>query len=406
MTGGRRLAVVGIVIAAGVPLAFAIARGANDGSTAATQNATDRGLMTAAAPKPKPKPVATKGISAFRYGEHFSGGSRYDRYAYLVVDRENARAAAPFPGKALVYTSGADIANFNTGVSKARATERGWVLRDSGGSIVESDDYDGFVLGDVANVDYQREWLRNVLALLRSTRVEGVFIDDVMADLRSWTRGRVYPAKYPDQASWSAAMLSFVNAVGPALKARGYYVLVNADGYVSDNPGSNDGTTTAAWWQRLAPAVSGLLTEYWVQSPLDYGKLRAVGSDWDQQWDGWEQLVSVAQRAGADFFGLTYGRPSDVRSMRFGRGSFLLDWNGKGGAFAFDTHESDDPFNTAWTVDIGSPLRSKVKLADGVWRRRYTRAIVVVNATGAPVSVLVNGAMRTIDATDAVIVPT
>ena len=375
-------------------------------SVGINQTSSDRTASKAAKASAPNKAVATKGISVFRYGEHFASGSQYERYAYVIVDRGHARAAAALPGKALIYTSGADIANFNTGVTKARAASRGWLLRDSGGAVVESDDYDGMVLADVGDRSYQQEWLQNVLALLRSTRAEGVFIDDVMSDLRSWTKGRLYPAKYPDQPSWANAMASFLEAVGPTLEARGYYVLVNADGYLSGNPDSNNGSTTVAWWQRLAPNVNGLLNEYWVQNPTDFGQLRTVGPDWNQRWDAWQGLVSVAQRAGADFFGLTYGSPTDFRSMRFGRASFLLDWNGKGGSFAYDTHERADPYNPAWTAELGRPLRRKIQLAEGVWRRRFERAIVVVNATSAPVSVLVSGVRRTIDATDALIVST
>jgi hypothetical protein len=73
----------------------------------------------------------------------------------------------------------------------------------------------------------------------------------------------------------------------------------------------------------------------------------------------WQRVVSVAQRAGVDFLGLTYGTHDDLQAMRFGKGSFMLDWNGKGGAF-------------------------KVEVQTGVWQRRYERGLVVVNTTRRP----------------------
>ena len=42
---------------------------------------------------------------------------------------------------------------------------------------------------------YQRAWLRNVEAFLRSSKVDGVFIDDVMADTRSWTGQEEFPLR-------------------------------------------------------------------------------------------------------------------------------------------------------------------------------------------------------------------
>jgi hypothetical protein len=40
--------------------------------------------------------------------------------------------------------------------------------------------------------------------------------------------------------------------------------------------------------------------------------------------------------------------------MRYGNGTFLLDWDGGGGALFVDTG-SADPWNSAWTTNIGAP---------------------------------------------------
>lgn len=347
--------------------------------------------------------VAAKGIGIFGLGDRFSSRLGYKRYGYVVVDRSHARSVAGLPGTSLVYMSGADIARFNTGVSLKQATSRGWLLRDSTGAYVESADYEHVKLADVGNPSYQRAWLRNVLAFLRSTRVDGVFIDDVMSDTRSWSGSEGFPATYPSQSAWENAMASFVLAVGPALKARGYYVLANADGYVRDDARSDDGSLTVAWWRRLAPAVNGLLTEYWVQNPNDPRQLRAAGSEWYNHWAGWQRLVSVAQRARIDFFGFTYGPTGDLRPMRYGKGSFLLDWNRSGGAFVFNTTDGGDPYHPVWASDLGRPLRPKVQLTPGVWRREFARGVVVVNTTPLHVTVVVNGTHRTIEPIDALI---
>lgn len=343
--------------------------------------------------------LPTKGIGVIRLGDGFSQASGYGRYAYVIVGRGDASKAARFHGTTLVYMAGMDVTGFNTGVSASEARAHHWLLRDADGNLLKEDGYDNFYLADVGSSAYQRAWLRNVLAFLRSTGIRGVFIDDVLADPSGWTVGHVFPAAYPDQPSWAAAMTSFVRAVGPVLKARGYYVLLNANGRVRDSSSENSGQYDARWWRQLAPYVSGLLTEYWQQNPIDVAQLRSVGVEWFQLWRGWERLVSVAQRAGVDFFGLTHGTRDDVQAMRFGKASFMLDWNGRGGAFIFDT--DGDPYNPVWGVDLGRPLRRKVELAPGVWRRRYERGLVVVNATTVPVTVYVHGAPRTIQQTDA-----
>ena len=141
-----------------------------------------------------------------------------------------------------------------------------------------------------------------------------------------------------------------------------------------------------------------------MQSSSDLSQLREAGSDWDQHWDGWQRLVSTAERARVDFFGLTYGPHDDQRPLRYGRGSFLLDWNRPGGAFVFgDAEDHAAPTKRTWARDLGRPLGRKAEISPGVWRRAFARGVVVVNSTSEPVSVVVNGDRRTIGPSDALV---
>ena len=114
-------------------------------------------------------------------------------------------------------------------------------------------------------------------------------------------------------------------------------------------------------------------------------------------------LGCVAQRVGVDFFGYMYGSSSDTRAMRFGKASFMLDWDGEGGAFVYHATEAGDPWHPAWTADLGEPVGEKVVLAPGVATRRFERGRVIVNATTTAVTVTVDRVARTIPPIDAVI---
>ena len=59
--------------------------------------------------------------------------------------------------------------------------------------------------------------------------------------------GGKFPAKYPTKEAWADGLASFLAYVGPALKAKGYYVAVNADAYTPNNGSANDGSLHAAW---------------------------------------------------------------------------------------------------------------------------------------------------------------
>ena len=204
-----------------------------------------------------------------------------------------------------------------------------------------------------------------------------MFIDDVLYDLTPLTGQEA--AQYPTQQSWAQAQLSFVAAVGQALQAHGYYVLVNASGYVPGAAASDDGNNTIQWWRKLGPYVNGLMNEYY-QHDLRRVQHRCGRPEpaWNQNWDGWQQLVSTAQSLGKDFYGVTYGNAGDTAAMAYGKASFLLDWDGGGGAFMFQTLDGSDPSNPAWTTDIGQPSAAKQQVGVG-WMRTYSGGIALVN---------------------------
>jgi hypothetical protein len=235
---------------------------------------------------------------------------------------------------------------------------------------------DNFV-GDVGDPAYQQAWVSNVLRFLRAHGDDGVFIDDVLRDLVPLAGTEA--AKYPSQQAWAAAQLSFVAAVGSVLRAHGYYVLVNASGYIPGDQSSDNGSSTAAWWRQLAPYVSGLVNEYYQQTPDGNNTPRSSGGNWYQNWDGWQRLVRTAQALGKDFVGIAYGSSSDTQKMSYGKASFLLDWNGGGGAFIYEPNDDDsNPWNPAWTANIGLPAAPKQRIGNG-WLRRYSAGVTLVN---------------------------
>jgi hypothetical protein len=365
-----------------------------DGTTAsASASVTVSNTVSASAPT---------AIGIFRTGNSYALSGNYDRYNYTVVGRGDAAIAGGLMSKSLVYMSAADInPNLDVGISYSQASASGWLLKDASGNYLKSAGW-GFYVGDVGNPAYQQAWVNNVASFLALNGDDGVFMDTVIADVAALTGG-IYPALYPNQTAWENAMASFIAYVGPALKAKGFYVLANAHKYISGNNGSDDGSLEAGWWTRIGPNLSGLMTEYWMQNPNNVDQRKGLGAEWYNHADGWQKLVSVAQSTGADFFGDTYAASTtDVHPMRYGKGTFLLDWDGGGGALFVDTG-SADPWNAAWTTNIGAPNGAKFQLQTGVWQRNFSNGYVVVNQNLGSVTVTVNGTARTIGGTDALI---
>jgi hypothetical protein len=309
--------------------------------------------------------------------ETWRQASGYNAYSYVIAGLDLARSAAREPGRSLVYFSGADVnRRWDAGVPYREALRRGWLLKDPAGKPLVSPSYPGNYVGDVGNAAYQHAWLENVSRVLRQNGDDGVFIDSVISDLAPLAG--IEAATYPTRRSWAKAELSFIRTVGEGLKAEGYYVLVNASGYVPRDPASKTGAGTAAWWRKLAPYVSGLMNEYYQETSDGTDQLRSTGPSWTQNWTSWQQLVRVAQEHGRDFIGLTYGPAGDARRMSYGRASFLLDWNGRGGAFVYQPTTNGDPWNGAWTRNLGRPKGTKRRVGVA-WLRQYSRGVVLVN---------------------------
>jgi Hypothetical glycosyl hydrolase family 15 len=398
---GRRISprrgAVATVTAAVLVVILAAAAVASDTSVAGTRRSALR-------PKEPSKPAPLPGTGVVRFGTTFMAASGYERFSYVLVSRGDARAAARLPGTSLVYMSGTSVPpSWSTGVPYELARTNGWLLKDAGDHYLVNPNY-GTYIGDIGNRAYQQAFVAGVTSFLAKTKVDGVFLDDVVASYEALT-GDESPALYPNQTAWEAAMTSFVDYVGPALKARGYYVLANAGKFVPGNSNSDTAAYTTEFWQRIAPSVSGLMCEYWLQSPIDLQQIRLIGSQWFQNWTGWQQLVSVAQDAGVDFFGLMKGSGDNVQAMRFGRGSFLLDWNGGGGAFMYSITDRNDPYAQSWVTQFGVPVKPKFERVPGVWQRRYKRGLVVVNATSVPVTLRINGVLQTVAGGDALFSP-
>jgi hypothetical protein len=391
-----RLTVLPIALAASLALAGAVLAALDPGNERPEARQQ---------PKVKPRPApqaAFKGTGIIRLGSTFHAAGGYDRYSYIITDVNDALAAGvrKYPGKTLVYMNGLSLPdNYSTGVPLQQAVARDWVLKDANGANIVNVAY-GHVLGDFGNPAYQRAFVANVAAFLKRTKNDGIFLDDVIGAPVSFTGGPL-PARYPTPDAWENAMVSFVAAAGKGLQARGYYLLVNPSKFVSGDVRSDTAELMTGFWRRLAPHVDGFMSEYWMQNAVDITQRRAIGPAWYENWTGWQSLQRVAQSAGTDFFALFYATTTNVPAMRYARGVFLLDWNGRGGALMFEPTDRADPFHPMWVKQVGLPVSSKSQRRPGVWQRRFQKALVIVNATTQPTTVRIDGVAHTIAATDA-----
>ena len=326
--------------------------------------------------------AAAPSTGLLKIGGPFPAGVDAGNYQYVVLHSDRAalipalKAANP-QLKVLVYKdmaaalSWAGTTKLPAGVSMAEAEANPeWFLNDTNGRRIEWCDYAGDWQMDVGRRSYQDRWATNVGADMRANGWDGVFVDDTNAS-QSWHLCGRTIAKYPTDAAYASATRSFLANVGPALTSQGFLVIPNIYLPYSSN--------ALATWLDWISFTSGGMQEFW--SKWGTGATEHfAGNDWTYR----QQFLGATQRAGKIFLGLTYAPSSDVRSMRYARSTFLLDWDGGESALLLESGSGVDPTDSDWMTDIGSPRGARYP-AGAAWRRDYSGGTVLVNPSAATV---------------------
>jgi hypothetical protein len=142
--------------------------------------------------------------------------------------------------------------------------------------------------------------------------------------------------------------------------------------------GPNDGSANIAWYRTIAPYLSGLQAEYFEQAGSNKVLYDTNPCCWTGHWLSHLDQAAAVQDAGADFFAGMKGSSGETGKMMYGKASFLLVWNGSGGGFFWQSTDGTDPWNPAWTTDVGTPSAARYQVGVG-WRRQYTGGTALVN---------------------------
>jgi hypothetical protein len=334
--------------------------------------------LAQAAPAGAAAPVAALRICT----DCAASGGDLSRYEYVIL---NAWDAGKIPTlkaknptlKALLYQDaaatyefachgGVDDALLPAGVGYCEASTQhpSWFLKDTAGARVQFCDYPGSWQMDVGSAAYADAWSARVAATLKAGLWDGVMIDDINSTERYHLCGKALAA-YPTDAAYEAATRSFLARVSAKIMAQGSLVLPNINYDCWE-----------ACWSNFIQYTSGGVREWWTKNTKGY-----AGQYGDNGWDWANSFLRLTQQAGKIFIGITYAPRDDVRSMRYARASFLLDWNGGPSALSFEpAQEATDPWNDEWTADLGAPTGRRYQAA-GVSRRDFAGGTVVVNAS-------------------------
>lgn len=257
----------------------------------------------------------------------------------------------------------ADVLPAGVGYRYANAHHPEWFLKDTSGRRVAWASWPHAWQMDVGSSSYQRAWAGNVGSELRRRGWDGVFVDGIARTMQYpwYLDGRVL-AKYPGPDDYAQATTGFLRRVGPALRRRHLLVVGNI----------NDATLPL--WRQWTGYLSGASKEWWTKAGRGRGEGVLTGADWAFQM----RLLRTAQARSKIFVAITYGPVDDVAAMEYARASFLLFERGRRSAFTFSTGCGPEPAVRYWRESVGAPVGRPAR-THGIWRRRFTRGLVVVN---------------------------
>jgi hypothetical protein len=255
----------------------------------------------------------------------------------------------------------------SSGVRTDEAVES-WFLHDTDGNRLGYCDYAGVWAANVGDAGYQAGWLAAVRDRVVADGFDGVMMDDTNTFPGHCLGANGTPiAEYPTDEAYGDAVVAFVAAVGPGLRADGLAVVPN----IAMNPWDDVMLAQAV---AMLPNITHWAREYWMR----WNDSENFGGD---EWLTTLETMQLAQEAGVGYTALTYGPGVDgpVEGQRYGRASWLLAWDGRSDSAWGYWGDGEDPWSADWGPDIGLPTEAAIREGD-IWLRRYTGGIVVVNA--------------------------
>jgi hypothetical protein len=264
-----------------------------------------------------------------------------------------------------VSTSSASDGRYATGVSYAQAAANGWFLRNAGGSPIQFSGYSWLYASDIGSGSYQRAWLSGVLRDLGSDPWDGVLIDDVNPTIK-YHYCVSCVAKYPSDERYAGAMQSFVEHVGPRLRAAGKLAIANIGSWAGYN------SVVDPWLKSLSGAEDEMF--------LKWGAQRGTGYADPATWAIQLHECKLAQSEGKLFIGITHSSNDDARAAVYGYATELLASNGKG-IFSMLGDYSTEPWFAAYDYHLGAPAGPEWVTSSGVHERRFAAGLVLVNPT-------------------------
>ncbi|MFC1466376.1 MAG: putative glycoside hydrolase [Candidatus Brachytrichaceae bacterium NZ_4S206] len=272
-----------------------------------------------------------------------------------------------------------------------QANRSDWLLYDRNKRVVFSSADKSAPLLDIRNEAVRDQLAEDIAKAINDGGFEGILIDDVGVDLIRPASPPVYTGT---QVFTEQQRRDAVEGLLRTIRARIPDKLMIIGGYAW-----KDGLAFAARSdeaQTLATLADGIHIAEFLRSPISKTTEFKPEANWKRDID----YLSVASQDNKVVLLTTrlIGAPEELTRqwLSYATASYLLGKNGAYTYFQFDAGDpaySNDPVLNA---PIGAPVEAYTKLSSGIYQRKFSKGLVLVNPTNEQKKTTLDGAYKSL----------
>ncbi|MGE5463237.1 MAG: putative glycoside hydrolase [Syntrophothermus sp.] len=250
-----------------------------------------------------------------------------------------------------------------------------WFLLDTNGNRMRTSPTSSYWRMDPGNAGWRSFFVSRLVEIDQQKGWSGVFLDNLEASLGEIKRDGLLPAKYPDDASYQAAVSGFIQ-----------YLNTNyAQAYNRPVMANIISRSTEAQWFNYTPYLTGAMQERWAVPWSN-----TAGYLTESKWSSDMALAEKTQAQGRYILLVAQGPKTDTARQNFAFASYLLISNGK----ASFRYTDSSIYSEVWLYDnykvqLGTPLGARYQ-SGTAWRRDFSNGYVLVDPVNNTANIVVN----------------
>ncbi|MCS6772594.1 MAG: putative glycoside hydrolase [Anaerolineae bacterium] len=356
-----------------------------------TPTATPVPLPTATPLPPTPVPKAlpvetTKAIGL--WSDRLSDAESWQGFLDLAV----GKAALEYQQRRNPLLVTLAQAQVYAGAPELRESKPDWLLYDRNKRPALASADNASPLLDIRKEEVRAYLAEQVASALAEGPFQGVILSNVGEDL---IRTNATPVFTGTRGFTEDQRRDAVEGLLRAIRAKTPDRLLIIGGYAWRDGTAYAASPSAA--QQLATFADGVHIEAFLRSPISKTNEFKPEAAWKRDVD-YLSAISQDDKVVLVTTRLPAGTPTDLAQqwLRYSVASYLLGKNGAHTYFQFDAGDpvlSNDPYLSA---PIGSPAGAYVKLDSGVYLRRFSNGVAMVNPTGEQKRAALDGSYKTL----------